>query len=137
MEVLDLQGGQFNELAFIKIYRAAVKLAPTRYMQLRMHPDRYTDLGRMAQMPEHIQIGSVPAPLGRSVMRVCSMQVPNGVPNGIEIIQDEKFPADEIQLEIHRVPAMRVVNIRIGVTNAATTQSPKRLGATKVKPVIQ
>lgn len=111
MQVIDAKGRKLDELLFIEAYRAAIKLSPARFMTLRVHPTRYKELFDLADVPESIQMGETPGPLGKRITRICCVKPNNGVPDGVAISQDAKYDLDKLAFEIHGSPEVVVVNI--------------------------
>lgn len=112
MIVIDAKGRKLDELLFIESYRAAIKQAPARYLTLRVHPDRYKELFDIADVPESIQMGETPGPLGRRIMRIACVKPANGINDGVAIKQDDKFDPNQLAFEIHGIPEIMVVNIK-------------------------
>lgn len=111
MLVIDAGGESLNSLLFISVYHKARELAPPRFLTLRLHPDRYDDLCRLSVIPESIQMGPTPGPVGRIVYRVACIKPPMGVTEGIAIAQDPKIDPAKLIFEIHGISEMIVENI--------------------------
>jgi hypothetical protein len=111
MQTFDAQGQAINPVLFITIYREAKKLAPARFMTLRVHPDLYAELYKLADIPESIQMGVTPGPLGKMIMRVCCIKPPLGVGDGVAIEQDLKADPTKMVFEIHGIQELVVENL--------------------------
>ena len=111
MQTFDAQGQALNPILFITIYRDAKKLAPARFMTLRLHPDMYAELYKLADIPESIQMGVTPGPLGKMIMRVACIKPPLGVADGIAIEQDPKMDPSRMEFCIHGILELAVENI--------------------------
>src|SRR6266478_2343536 len=103
MQTIDAEGAGLNPILFIGLYREARKLAPARFMTLRMHPDRYAELYKIADVPESIQLGVTPGPLGKMIMRVCCVKPPLGVSDGIAIEQVPEMETNRLEFCIHGI----------------------------------
>lgn len=114
MQVVDANGGQLTELIFISAYRMALKTAPARFWTLRIHPNLHVALVDIADVPESIQMGPVPSrmPGKKPDTKICCVSPPNGVNDGITIIQDEKCELNQLSFEMHGIPEVVVVNLR-------------------------
>lgn len=113
MQVYNTSGAKFNAILFIQLYGMARKLAPPRFMTLRLHSDRYADIVRLAAPPESIQLGDTPGPLGRQITRVACIKPPMGVADGIAIVIDDKFDPMKLQFEIHGEPELIVTGFSV------------------------
>jgi hypothetical protein len=113
MQTVDANGVQLNPKLFIRIFRDVVKLAPARFIILRLHLARYNDLYNLADIPESIQVGSVPGMLGRMVTKVNCIKPPMGVSDGIAIIIDSRMDPDKLEFSIHGIPEYIVKNLAI------------------------
>lgn len=110
MQTLDMAGAVFNAHTFIKVYKEAKKLAPPRFLTLHMNPDMYRDLYALAEIPESIQLGPTPGPLGTIIMRVACIKPLLGVSDGISVVQDDKINVGRMIFTIHGIPELEVVN---------------------------
>jgi hypothetical protein len=106
MQTLKMGGVKLTPKLFIELYAEAKKLAPPRFMTLRLHPDKYNELYILADVPESIQLGPTLGPLGKRIMRVCCVRGPIGVSDGIAINQDPKCDKDKLFFEIHGLPEL-------------------------------
>lgn len=111
MQTITANGSALTPELFIRLYHEAKKLAPPRYLTLRLNKDRYDELYAHAEVPESIQIGNTPGPLGTSIIRVCCIRPPLGVADGIAIKIDSKTPPDQMIFEIHGQPELVVENL--------------------------
>ena len=101
MQTFDAKGSALTPILFIKIYGIARKLAPPRFLTMRLNKDRYDELYKCAEPEESIQLGSTAGPLGTVVMRVHCVRPPLGVADGIAIKIDPKMEPDELVFERH------------------------------------
>ena len=106
MQILKMGGKKFSPLMFINLYAEAKKLAPPRFLSLRLHPDRYKELYGFADVPQSIQLGPTVGPLGSVLYRVCCIRPPLGVSDGIAIKQDPACEMDKLYFEIHGQPEL-------------------------------
>src|SRR5271168_3058670 len=111
MQTVDLAGAHLTPKVFITIFRDVVKIAPARFLTLRLHTDRYKELYALADIPESIQVGTVPGMLGRIVPKVNCVKPPAGVNDGIMLIIDPKADPDKLEFSIHGIPEYRVVGL--------------------------
>ena len=111
MITIDAAGAQFSAEKFIEWFREAKKLAPARFLSLRLTPFRYQELLSVSQAPEVIQIGNTPGPLGINIQRVACVKPANGTGDGITIVQDEKADPKRLVFEIHGSPELEVINL--------------------------
>lgn len=113
MRTLDACGQSLNALLIIEAFEAAKKLSPARFLTMRLHSDRWGDINRYAAIPQSIQVGLTPGPLGRHVTRVNCIKPPLGVSDGIVVEIDDKADADKLYFSIHGVLEFIVTNIGI------------------------
>ncbi|MBU6231671.1 hypothetical protein KGP36_03300 [Patescibacteria group bacterium] len=111
MFTVNAAGAKLTPTLFIDLYHRAKKLAPPRFLTLRIHPDRYKELYALAEIPESIQIGPTPGPLGRQIVRVACIKPPLGVADGIAIQLDDKADPSKMVFEIHGIAEMIVDNL--------------------------
>lgn len=101
MQTINANGSKLTPKLFIELYREAKKLAPPRYLTMRLHPETYKDILILADIPESIQLGPTPGPLGKQIMRVACIRPPLGVSDGIAIQQDSEMSRGCIGFYIH------------------------------------
>ena len=131
MQTFDACGAVFSPKMFIDIFQSVKKVAPPRFLTLRLHPDRYKDLFRMADIPMSIQLGNVPGPVpGRSVVRVNCIKPPMGVQDGITLVQDEEVDPTQLIFEIHGIAELIVRNINVQPSESARPKPDPAAGAT-------
>lgn len=111
MVILKMEGRKFSPLMFIELYKEARKLAPPRFLTLRLHPNRYKELYAFAEIPESIQIGNTLGPMGRILVRVCCVRAALGVADGIVIREDDTCPLDTLYFDIHGQPELVVQGV--------------------------
>jgi hypothetical protein len=108
MQTINCAGAKFTPQLFIKLYAEARKLSPARFMTLLIPPNRYRQLYAFAEVPEAIQMGSTPGPLGRPIERVCCVKYPSGLGDGMGIKQDENMDKNSLVFSIHGQPELIV-----------------------------
>jgi hypothetical protein len=111
MQTVDVSGQQLTHKLFIQVFRDVVKLSPARFLTLRIHPDQHRLLYGLADIPEMIMIGPVPAMLGKMVMKVNCVKPPQSIGDGITIILDQQTQPDRLVFCIHGIPEYLVVNL--------------------------
>jgi hypothetical protein len=111
MKIVDATGAALTPKLFITSYREAKKLAPPRFLTLRLHPSLYARLYAIADVPESIQIGPTLGPMGRPIMRVACIKPPLGVNDGVEIVQDDKADPTRMEFLIHGILELVVEHI--------------------------
>jgi hypothetical protein len=116
MQTFDVSGQFLHPKLFISIFREVLKIAPARFLTLRIHPDRYNDLYKLADVPESIQVGTVPGMLGRMVLKVNCIKPPIGVSDGIQILKDPKADTTKLVFELHGIPEFIVIHLAPFVT---------------------
>lgn len=112
MEIYEASGEELTPTLFIKYYRQVCKVSPPRFLTLRLHPDKYKLLYSFAEVPESIQIGNVPGPLGRSIPKVACIKPPLGVANGMTITQDDKTDPTKLVFEVHGIAEVVIQNLK-------------------------
>jgi hypothetical protein len=122
MQVVDAQGARLDAKLFIASYLAIIKLAPARFLTLRLHPDVYKAIFALADIPMSIQVGNVPGPIGRQVLKVACIKPPMGVNDGITIVQDPKADPTKLEFLLHGVLAAVVENIAYVPTAPQSSQ---------------
>ena|ERR1700675_4804438 len=118
MQTVDVAGERLNPKLFIKVFRDVIKVSPARFLTLRIHPDRYKELYAFTDVPETILLGSVPAMLGRMVLKVNCIKPPSNVGDGITIIQDKGTQPDRLTFEVHGIPEYLVINLAVNESPA-------------------
>jgi hypothetical protein len=113
MKTFNMAGAKLGPITFIQIYEEAQKLAPPRFLAIRMHPDRYQDIYQMALPTKSIQLGLTPGPLGKSIMRVACIKPPTGVNDGMTVIQDQTLDPLQLIFDIHGITEMVVENFTV------------------------
>lgn len=111
MQVIDAGGARLGAKLFISTYESIKKLCPPRFLTLRLHPDVYKAIFALADVPMSIQVGNVPGPIGRQVLKVACIKPPMGVNDGITIVQDPKADPTKLEFLLHGVLAAVVENI--------------------------
>lgn len=111
MITINATGAMMHAELFIQCYWEARKLAPARFLTLRLTPAMYKSIEKASQAPEVIQIGSQPGPLGTLVQKIACVKPANGTGDGITIVQDEKADPNRLVFEIHGSPELEVINL--------------------------
>jgi len=99
-----------TQSVFVEIYDAARKLSPARFLTLKMHPKKYLELFDMA-LPASVQMGDTTGPLGKRIVRVVCVKLPQNVEQGVAIEQDAKMDQSKLIFEIHGIPELVVENL--------------------------
>jgi hypothetical protein len=89
----------------VNVYREAAKFAPPRYLSLRLHPSRWAEIMELAIVPESIQVATIPGNLGKKLIKLACVPVPNGTPQGVTVKLDPQAKLDELVFEVHGVAA--------------------------------
>jgi len=112
MQTIDANGAQLHMMLFLEFFHQARKLAPTRFLTLRLHPNRYRELQELAVAPEVVQMGETPGPLGRKILRVNCVKPPIGLGDGVAIEQSEEADPSKLQCLIHGVSELELVHLK-------------------------
>src|ERR1700675_3985441 len=91
-------------MAIIDLYNKARKLAPPRFLTIRVHPDTWKHVMSESEPTHVIQYGDTPGPLGKKILRLACVKPPSGIMDGIAIVMDDKTEVGSIVLEIHGIP---------------------------------
>lgn len=111
MQTVDCKGAKLSPKLFITIYTQAKKLAPPRFLTLKLHPDVYQSLFELADVPESIQLGIVPGPMGKQITKINCIKPPLGVSDGCTVVQDSTITADRLVFSIHGIDEISFENI--------------------------
>lgn len=111
MKSMDAGGSTLTPQLFIQVYREVKKFSPPRFLTLRLHSDRYKELYKLADIPESIQLGPTPGPMGRQIIRVACIRPPAGVGDGIAVVQDDETDPSKLVFEIHGIAEFVVENL--------------------------
>ena len=111
MQRLDAEGQKLSAMLFIRAFAEARKLAPPRYLALRLTPDLYKALLSVAEAPEVIQLGRAPGRPGQTVLKVNCVKPPFGIGDGIEIQAADDAAAGTLQFLLHGIAEFEVVNL--------------------------
>jgi len=115
MQTIDATGSRLTANLFISTYRMVRKLAPPRFLTLKVHPDVYKVIYSLADIPESIQLGETPGPLGKTIMRVNCVKPPMGVSDGVAIVQDEKADPTQLVFQIHGITELVLQNLKVSI----------------------
>ena len=111
MQTLDVNGSRLTLAIFIKAYREARKLAPARFLTLRINPSTFDQLvAECADVAEVVQIGDTPGPLGKKVTRVACVPAPTGVGDGVAIVKDKEADPSKLEFKIHGITELELIN---------------------------
>lgn len=112
MERIDAEGRELTLGLFIRAYKAALNLAPGRFLTLRINPESWASIAGQAEDITHVvNIQDMPAPFGRRALKVACVPAPKGVGEGVTVVQDGGMDKSTFQFEIHGAPELEVVNI--------------------------
>jgi len=99
---LDANGAPLTPALFAKAYKEARKLAPARFLTLRVNPAVFEKLlDDTEDVKEIVQAGTFPGHLGRSVTKIACVAAPNGLGDGVEVKQDKECLQSQIEFQIH------------------------------------
>lgn len=98
-----MQGAKLDAMEIISLYGKARKLAPPRFLTMRLHPDTWRHIESQAVPTHVIQYGDTPGPVGTRIRRMACVQAPNGVNDGIAVKEDNTLAPGEIVVEIHGI----------------------------------
>lgn len=104
MDIIDAQGATLDAMEIISLYAKARKLAPPRFLTMKVHPETWKHIQDQA-IPTHvIQYGDTPGPVGTKIRRMACVMPPNGISDGIAVKEDPLLKTGEIVIEIHGIP---------------------------------
>lgn len=119
MQIIDACGARLTLALFVKAYKDARKLAPARFLQLRIHPDVLETLIDDAEkITEIVQFGSFNGHLGKQVTKVACVAAPNGLGDGMIVVADKEVSRAKLEFQIHGVTELELRNLG----NDATTR---------------
>lgn len=104
MQIIEKNGEALTPTLFIEIFHEAKKIAPPRFLSLRLNKVKYDEIQRFAEVPESIQMGQVLGNLGKKVTRISCIKPPMGVSDGILMVIDPEVEPDMLVFEIHGIP---------------------------------
>jgi hypothetical protein len=113
MQLSNAMGARLNAKLFINTFDLAKKIAPPRFLTLRLHPDRYKELYALADVPKSIQLGMVQGPLGKRIWKVNVITPPMGVVDGMDIKQDSETDPTKLVFEVHGIPELVLENLAL------------------------
>lgn len=109
MQTLNCGGRPFGLALFIRAYGEALKVAPGRFLTLRIHPSTWELLIAEAEEITHVvHWQEVMGPLGRRQVRVACVPAPKGLGDGIAVVQDRETERNKLVFEIHGIPEIEV-----------------------------
>jgi hypothetical protein len=103
MDILDMQGAKLDAMEIISLYSKARKLAPPRFLTMRLHPDTWKWIDVQSTPTHVIQYGDTPGPVGSRIRRLACVMPPSGIADGIAVKEDSTLAPGEIVIEIHGV----------------------------------
>ena len=111
MLTIDANGSKLTPQIFILAFHQAQTLAPPRFLTLRLHPKRFGDLETASKIPEVIQLGNTPGPIGRLILRVNCIKPPFGLGDGVQIVQDDEADETKLQFLVQNAVELEVKNL--------------------------
>jgi hypothetical protein len=120
MQTIDASGQPLTLATFIKAYKAARKLAPVRFLQLRIHPEVLERLiDEAEEITEIVQFGSFTGHLGKQQTKVACVAAPNGLGDGMVVEQDKAADPRRLEFQIHGATELEVINLDEHATTIA------------------
>lgn len=113
MDILDKGGVYLSPMEIISLYQAARKLAPPRFLTMKVHPDTWKHIEGEAVPTHVIQYGDTPGPVGTKIRRMACVMPPSGIADGIAVKEDSTLKPGEIVIEIHGVAEQVYRNYRV------------------------
>lgn len=112
METINVNGARLTLALFIKTYRAARKLAPARFLTMRIHPSTFEYLNRLHEdVTEIVQVGETVGHLGKRVTKIACVPAANGLGDGVTVNQDAEADPSKIEFQIHGATELELVNL--------------------------
>jgi hypothetical protein len=104
VDILDMGGTFLGPMEVINLYNKARKLAPPRFLIMRVNPITWSHIEDQA-IPTHvIQYGDTPGPMGRTVLRLACVKPAPAIADGIAVVKDTNTEVGDVVFEIHGVP---------------------------------
>lgn len=114
MQTIDLNGLPLSLGMFIRAYGEALKLAPGRFLTLRVFPRTWETITRLAEEITHVvHQQEIAGPLGRRLLKVACVPAPNSIGEGITVERDEKADPGKLEFEIHGSTELIVQNFAV------------------------
>jgi len=111
LQTVDAQGQPLTLALFIKNYDAAKKLAPARFLVLRIHPFALKRLMAESEgLAKVVQFGSFVGHLGKQQLKCACVAAPNGLGDGVRIEEDRACPVNKLEFQIHGATELEVIN---------------------------
>lgn len=121
MQTIDAGGQALSLALFIKVFKAAKKLAPARFLTLRIHPLTFQELNELHEhITDVIQVGEMVGHLGKKVTRIACVPAPNGLGDGVIVNQDKECEPTRIEFQIHGAVELELVNLDTSYYRAHT-----------------
>lgn len=112
MQTLDCKGSPLRLGLFIKAYLEALKLAPGRFLTLRIHPDTWHTIVADAEELTHVVHSTeILGPLGRRLIKVACVPAPKAIGEGVTVAEDKETDPRRFIFEIHGSAELEVINI--------------------------
>jgi hypothetical protein len=114
MQTIDLNGQPLSLGMFIRAYGEALKLAPGRFLTLRVFPRTWELITLQAEEITHVvHQQEISGPLGRRLLKVACVPAPNAIGEGITVERDEQTHPTELVFEIHGSAELYVKNFAV------------------------
>src|SRR5438067_2005955 len=113
METIDANQQPLGVPLFIKAYRAARKIAPARFLTIRIHPELFAQFNREhAELTEVVQVGSFTGHLGKPVTKIACVPAANGLGDGVIVKEDLQMSTSRLEFQLHGVTELEIINLR-------------------------
>lgn len=114
MQTIDCQNQGLSLGLFIRAYQEALKLAPGRFLILRVFPRTWEAISLQAEEITHVvHQQEILGPLGRRLLKVACVPAPNAIGEGVTVAQDAKANPAELVFEIHGIAELTVRNFAV------------------------
>src|SRR5271157_265030 len=100
MKTFDANGSKLTQTLFVKIYDEARKLAPARFLTLKMNSKLWEEMYAIAEPPEAVQLGATAGPFGKRIIRIVCIKLPQNVAQGVAMERDDKIEPSKMIFEI-------------------------------------
>lgn len=112
MQTLDCKASPLRLGLFIRAYQEALKLAPGRFLTLRIHPETWhTILADAEEITHVVHSMEILGPLGRRLLKVACVPAPKAIGEGVTVVQDKEIDPRKFVFEIHGTAEFEVINI--------------------------
>lgn len=114
MQTFAAGGARLTLAMFAEAYRAARKLAPARFLTLRIHPQTFITLkADCEQVSEIVQIGEQVGHLGKKIIKVACVKAANGLGDGVTVNLDEQADPSKVEFQIHGTTECELVHLHV------------------------